>query len=264
MNLKMIDELRVKKPLVHHITNNVTVNECANIILNLGALPVMSYAPEEVAEMVQAAGALVLNIGTLAKEQIESMIIAGKKANELGIPVVLDPVGTGATSMRTKSTVRLMNEINFSAIKGNPAEISIIAGHSAEIKGVESISVSENMNEIAAELAQKTSSVIIVSGAKDILTNGNDTYILCNGHEYMGRLVGTGCMAASVTGAFLALKHDPLESAVCGLASYEIAAEIAAVNSAVKGPGSFKGALMDEAEKLNGETVSRMAKVEKI
>ena len=261
MNLNMIDEVRRKKPLVHHITNYVTVNECANITLNMGALPVMAHAPEEVEEMVSMSGALVLNIGTLSKEQILAMILAGKKAASLDIPVVLDPVGAGATRMRTESCLKIMKELPLSAIKGNAAEISILAGLEAQISGVESIGVALDMKEVAQRLAAEKGYVVAVSGVQDIVTDGKETWLIDNGHSYMGEFVGTGCMAASVLGVFLALKDNPLESAVAGLASFEIAAEIASARNDVQGPGTFYPALMDEARKLTGSVVSSRARI---
>lgn len=264
MNLLMIDDVRNCKPLIHHITNYVTVNECANITLNLGALPVMAHAPEEVAEMVTMAGSLVLNIGTLSKNLIQSMIIAGKKAVSLGIPVVLDPVGAGATKLRTESCLEIMKEVPVAAIKGNAAEISILAGVDAKILGVESMGVSHDMVDVARRFASQRNCVIAVSGASDIVTDGKETYMVDNGHRLMGELVGTGCMAASALGAFLALGEKPVESAAVALISFEIAAELACERADVRGPGSFFPALMDEARMLKGSTVAERSRIRKI
>jgi len=264
MNLLMIDDVRKRKPLVHHITNYVTVNECANITLNLGALPVMAHAPEEVAEMVSVAGALVLNIGTLSKDQVRSMILAGKKAASLGIPVILDPVGAGATELRTDSCHEILKEIPVAAVKGNAAEISILAGADAKILGVESMGVFHDMAEVACRFARERNCVVAVSGADDIVTDGNITYLVGNGHPLMGQFVGTGCMAASALGAFLALGENPVESAAVALASFEIAAELASERPDVRGPGSFYPALMDEARMLKGSTVETRSRIRKI
>lgn len=257
----MIDDVRRKKPLVHHITNYVTVNECANITLNMGALPVMAHAPEEVEEMVSMAGALVLNIGTLSKEQVLAMILAGKKAVSLGIPVILDPVGAGATRMRTESCLKILREVPVTAIKGNAAEISILAGLDAQISGVESIGVTHDMKEVAQRYASERNCVVAVSGVQDIISDGKETWLIDNGHSFMGEFVGTGCMAASVLGIFIALKENPLESAVAGLVSFEIAAEIASERKDVQGPGSFYPALMDEVRRLAGSTVAARSRI---
>lgn len=261
MNYTMIDELRRRKPLVHHITNYVTVSECANITLNMGALPVMACAPEEVEQMVSAAGALVLNIGTLSAEQVRTMILAGQKAASLGIPVILDPVGAGATDMRTEAARRIINKVPLAAIKGNAAEISILAGYHARISGVEALEVAHDMTEVARRFAGETESIVIVTAREDIVTDGNRVCLVENGHSLMGELVGTGCMAASVLGSFMALGHNHLESAAVALASFEIAAEMAAERKDVSGPGTFRAALMDEARRLTGATVAARGRI---
>ncbi|MBS3971189.1 MAG: hydroxyethylthiazole kinase, partial [Clostridia bacterium] len=155
MTNDLLKLVREKKPLVHHITNNVTVNDCANITLNTGGLPVMAYSLDEVHEMVRVAGALVLNIGTLNREQIKAMIKAGKAANEAGVPVIFDPVGVGATTLRTESALEILKEVRVDIIKGNKAEINILAGHGGQIKGVESVGEYNNMEAAAGSLAKK-------------------------------------------------------------------------------------------------------------
>ena len=252
-----LNKLREERPLIHHITNVVTVSECANITLNLGALPVMAYDRDEVAEMVQAAGALVLNIGTLTSEEVDAMIVAGKKANELDIPVIFDPVGVGATELRNQAADRILREIDVSFIKGNEAEINILAGQEGEIKGVESVGNYENMAETAKNFAAKSDSIVIVSGEKDLVTDGSRTFLVSNGHYLMGRVVGTGCMAASVVGSFAGVDGKTIKNALAGMVSFGIVGEIAAENTTVHGPGSYKVALFDAMHGLNEEFIAR-------
>lgn len=246
--------MREKKPLVHHITNMVTVSECANVTLLAGGLPIMAHAPEEVQEMVAHAGALVLNIGTLTPSQVEAMVLAGCRANDLGIPVVLDPVGAGATQLRSHSAKRLLREIRVGIVKGNAAEVAILAGGIAEIKGVESVGVAGDIEELAKALARETGSVVAVTGAVDRVTDGERYMEVHNGHALMGAVVGTGCMTASVIGCFAAVEQDRLKAAVAALATFNVAAELAAeVTSA---PGSFKEKLFDCLWRLDAETLA--------
>ena len=167
-----MEEVREKKPLVHHLTNWVTIYDCANITRTVGALPVMAHAPEEVAQMTGIASALVLNIGTLTKDFIDAMIIAGKAANEKGIPIVLDAVGAGATDLRTEESKRLLEELDINILKGNAGEIGVLAGVEAEVKGVESISVGGDPKEIAASLAKAANATVVITGKDDIAGPG--------------------------------------------------------------------------------------------
>lgn len=263
MNYNLIEKIRKEKPLVHHITNIVTINECANITLCTGALPVMANAPEEVAEMVEHAGALVINIGTLNREQIEAMYIAGTRANELNIPVVIDPVGVGATTLRTNTVINLLSKIKSAVIKGNPAEISILAGEGGIIKGVESVGEYSNIINTAKILAKNYNCTVVVSGKEDVVTNGNQTFLIANGHPLLGQVVGTGCMLASVIASFLGTKEDTLNATIQGLLAFEIAGELAAELDGVRGPGTFKLALLDELKNLKVETIEKRAKVRK-
>ena len=240
--------VREKRPLVHHITNYVTVNDCANITLCAGGSPVMADAPEEVAEMTATAGALVLNIGTLNAVQIASMILAGRMANDHGIPVILDPVGAGATRFRTDTTKRLLEELEITVLKGNAAEIGVVAGVEAVVRGVDSHGVAGDPVMIARGLAKTLGCTVAVSGATDIVTDGKHTLLVENGHPLMGSISGTGCMAASVTGVFCAESESPVTAAAAAFAALGLAGEKAAV--AAHGPLSFKMALFDELANL--------------
>ena len=251
--------LREKRPLVHHITNYVTVNDCANITISTGAAPVMADAPEEVCEMVMYAGALVLNIGTLNKGQIESMILAGGMANDRKIPVVLDPVGAGATRFRTDSAQRLLDELEITILKGNAGEVGILAGAESKVRGVDSHGITGDVVKIARNFAKEAGITVVVSGITDIVTDGKRILLVDNGHPMMGSISGTGCMAASVTGAFAAVSDDPVIASAAALAAFGIAGEKAA--SGARGPYSFKVALFDEMAALEPEDIASGAKI---
>ena len=255
----LFTRVREKRPLVHHITNYVTVNDCANITIAAGAAPVMADAPEEVCEMVAAAGALVLNIGTLNKGQIESMILAGGMANDLRIPVILDPVGAGATRFRTNSAQRLLDELKITILKGNAGEIGILAGAEAHVRGVDSHGVTGDPEKIAQNFAKRAGITVVISGATDIVTDGKRIILVENGHPMLGSISGTGCMVASVTGAFAAVADDPVIASAAALAAFGIAGERAAAGA--RGPYSFKTALFDEMAALKPEDLASGARI---
>ena len=251
--------LREKRPLVHHITNYVTVNDCANITIAVGAAPVMADAPEEVCEMVTFAGALVLNIGTLNRGQIESMILAGGMANDRKIPVILDPVGAGATRFRTDTALRLLDELKITILKGNAGEIGVLAGAEAQVRGVDSFGMTGDPIRIAQHFAKRAGVAVVVSGATDIVTDGKRILLVDNGHPMMGSISGTGCMAASVTGAFAAVSEDPIIASAAALAAFGIAGQRAAAGT--RGPYSFKTALFDKMAALNPEDLASGARI---
>jgi len=260
---EILDKIRNEKPLIHHITNWVTIYDCANITRTIGALPVMAHAVEESAEMVSIASALVLNIGTLTPQLIESMIRAGKAANQKNIPIVLDAVGVGATGLRTDSAREIMRETKVEIIKGNSAEIGILAGANAEVKGVEAMGVEGDLVEIAKTLATKESATVVITGKQDIVSNGTDTYLINNGHEMMGNIVGTGCMAASVIGCFAAVEGNSVFASTAALVCFGIAGELAAKSDRSKGPGTYKETFYDEVYNLNKEKIKSLEKYEK-
>mgnify|MGYP000892174928 FL=1 len=250
---KLLALVRQRQPLVHHITNAVTISECANITLAAGGLPVMANAVEEVEEMVEQAQALVLNIGTLTREQVEAMLLAGKRANALQIPIVLDPVGVGATKMRLDVAKRLLAELKINVIKGNAAEIAILAGGRAKMLGVEAVAVSEDVELLAQNLARQSKAVVAVTGKVDLVTDGNELWEIHNGHVLMAKIVGTGCMTASVMGCFAAICHEYQQAAAAALVVLNVAAELAAERA--KTPAAFKGELFDRLYALAPETV---------
>jgi hydroxyethylthiazole kinase len=254
---RTLRELRARKPLVHQITNYVVMNETANATLALGALPVMAHAPQEVEEMAVAAGALVLNIGTLSEDWVEAMLLAGKAA---ACPIVLDPVGAGATRYRTETAKRLLDELDIAVVRGNAAEIATLAGRDAEIRGVESIGSDGSAEELAREAATALDSITAVTGPIDYVSDGERVIAVSNGQELLGTVSGTGCMATAVTGSFLAVKPGaPLEAAAEALVAFGVAGEDAA--RAAKGPGTFHAGLYDALYNLDPETLDDRARV---
>ncbi|HYZ18147.1 MAG TPA: hydroxyethylthiazole kinase [Gaiellaceae bacterium] len=254
-------ELRQRKPLIHQITNYVVMNETANATLALGALPVMAHAPEEVEEMASVAGALVLNIGTLSQPWIEAMLLAAKAANDAGAPVVLDPVGAGATTFRTETAKRILAEAAIAVVRGNAAEVATLAGREAQIRGVESIGAAESGAELARAAARELGLVAAVTGRVDHVSDGERSVAVANGHELLGTVSGTGCMATAVTGSFLAVAPDrPLEAAAEALVAFGVAGEDAAGEA--RGPGSFHAALYDALYNLDPKSLDERARVE--
>ena len=247
---EVLRRLGDERPLVHHITNYVTVNLVANVTLSTGALPVMAHAREEVEEMSALASALVLNVGTLDLRQIEAMLLAGGKANERGIPVILDPVGAGATSLRTKTAERLLSELEISAVCGNAGEVATLAGLSAEVRGVESLS--GDAKEAAEKAAGSLGVTVAATGETDYVSDGVHTLAVENGHALMGRVVGLGCASTAVVGCFAAagLRGDP-ETVAGALAYFGRAGEIAAEKA--DGPGTFEPRLLDALADLAGD-----------
>lgn len=258
---ELLKRIKDKKPLVHHLTNWVTVYDCANITRAIGALPVMAHAEEEAAEMQSIASALVLNIGTLTNKFISNMILAGKKANELKHPVILDAVGVGATEMRTNKAIEILNNVKVDIIKGNVSEIAKLAGADAKTKGVEAQAINEDPIEVAKKLAKERNATVVITGKEDVITNGIETYIVKNGHEMMSSIVGTGCMATSVIASFAAIDENRPKAAAAALVSFGIAGELAARNA--RGPASFKDAFYDELYNLDEAIVNNMIKIEK-
>jgi len=255
-NLKL---LRERKSLIHNITNLVVMNYTANALLACGASPVMAHAPEEVEEMVSLAGALVLNIGTLTPYWIDSMLKAGKKANKKNIPVILDPVGSGATSLRTSSARRLIDELDISVIRGNASEVLSLAGEGSRTKGVDSIHSVEEAGEAAVILAKELNTVLAITGKIDLVTDGKTVYRIYNGHEMMGMVTGTGCAATVIMAAFLAVDDITLEAAATGLAYFGLAGEMAAEQA--KTPGSYQIALLDALYSIDSDCLKKGAKI---
>jgi hydroxyethylthiazole kinase len=252
-------QLREAKPLVHQITNYVVMNETANATLALGALPVMAHAKEEVEEMAAIAGALVLNIGTLSPHWVDAMLLAGRAANERGIPVVLDPVGVGATRYRTDTARRILDEVRVTVLRGNAGEVATLVGVDAEVRGVESIGAGGDPADLARKAGKSLGLVASVTGPVDHVSDGERVIAVENGHPLLASITGTGCMSSAITGCFLAVNADrPLEAAAEALVAFGVAGEDAAVGA--KGPGSFHVNLYDALAALDPATLDRRAR----
>lgn len=228
------------------------MNDTANVTLHIGASPVMAHAIGEVREMVRYAGALVLNIGTLEPAWIEAMVAAGEEANARGVPVILDPVGVGATALRTDAVEAILAAVRVDVVRGNAAELSAIAGLAAEIRGVDSVSA--DAPEAAARIvARRTGGAAVVSGAIDHIADASRCAAIANGHPLMGAITGSGCMATALVGSFRAVQPNPFLAAAAAMIAFGIAGEIAAERSA--GPGTFRQHLMDAVYGLDGEVI---------
>ncbi len=262
--VQTLEKVREVNPLVHNITNVVVTNFTANGLLALGASPVMAYAKEEVADMAKIAGALVLNIGTLSQEEIEAMIIAGKSANEHGVPIVFDPVGAGATQYRTETSRRIVQELNISVLRGNAAEVANVIGEDWTIKGVDAGEGSGNIVDLAQLAANKLQTTVVITGKDDVITDGETTYVVHNGHPILTKVTGTGCLLSSIIGAFTAVEKNLVLATVSALATYGVTAEIAAKQTAEKGPGSFQIELLNQLMKISSKEIQSYADVEKL
>ncbi|MFA4911680.1 MAG: hydroxyethylthiazole kinase [Desulfobacteria bacterium] len=254
--------IRKRKPLIHNITNYVVMNYTANALLACGASPVMAHAAEEVEEMVSFAGALVLNIGTLSPPWVNAMLKAGKKANALHVPVILDPVGAGATSLRTDSAKRLIEELSIQVIRGNASEILSLGGEKsdARTKGVDSVHSVDQAAETAIALAAELRTTLAITGAVDLITDGKRICRVMNGHEMMSHITGTGCTATAIIGAFLAVEPDSMEAAATGLSYFGLAGEKAAERAF--GPGTFQVSLLDALYEMKEDDLMVGAKIQ--
>lgn len=259
LSLSLVKE---KNPLVHHITNYVTVNDCANIVLAIGGSPVMADDREEAAEMVGFASALVLNIGTLNSRTIESMLIAGLRAKELGVPVILDPVGVGATKLRTNTAETLIRELKPEVIRGNMSEIKVLAGLDVAIKGVDSLADEQDSAVIAKKLASELGSVIAITGKTDVVSDGSQVCLLNNGHRILGDVTGTGCMTTSLVGSFCGATKDYFTGAVAGIISMGLAGELAHASLRHgEGIGTFRARLFDSIYNLTPDILAKEGKI---
>lgn len=268
---KMLENVREKCPLIHNITNYVTVNDCANIVLACGASPIMADDKAEVAEITSVCAGLNINIGTLNSRTIESMHIAGKKANELGHPVVLDPVGAGASSLRTETALGLVREVKLSVIRGNISEIKTIASGSGTTKGVDA-DVADKVTEanladavkFAKAFARETGAVIAITGAIDIVADADRAFCIRNGNAMMSSITGTGCQLSAMTAAFVTANPDNvLEAAVAAVCAMGLAGEIAHDRlGSMDGNSSYRNYIIDAIYNLTPEQLEEGAKYE--
>jgi hydroxyethylthiazole kinase len=255
----LLVRVRERRPLIHHITNVVTVNDVANATVAVGAAPVMAQAIEEVEEIAAASSALVLNIGTLTRQTMDAMLRAGRRANAAGVPVIFDPVGAGATSFRTAEAQRLLGTVRVACCRGNAGEVAALAGRSGTVRGVDVAGDVAGVDDVARELATATRAVVAATGRVDVLSDGVRTVWIENGHPLLSRVSGTGCMATALIAAFCAVEPAVLPAAAAGLVCYEVAAELAADDA--PGPGTFRVRLLDALASLDPATVVRMARV---
>jgi hydroxyethylthiazole kinase len=248
-------KIRENKPLIHNITNFVVMNYTANVLLAMGASPVMAHAENEVEEMVAFAGSLVLNIGTLTDKWVDVMVLAGKRATALGKPIVLDPVGSGATGLRTAAAKRILAETGVSVVRGNASEILSLGVGGGGGKGVDALHAVDDAGEVAKQLARDLRTTVAITGPVDLVTDGARIVRIEGGHSLMPLVTGTGCSATATIGAFLAVDPDAFSAAATGLAFFGIAGEQAGTVSA--GPGTFMINLLDALYSLSPDEVAR-------
>lgn len=269
---KILSAVRENKPLVHFITNYVTVNDCANITLAAGGSPIMADDLREVEQITGHCSALVLNMGTLNERTVQSMLAAGKEANRLGRPVVLDPVGVGASRFRNETAAMLLREVRFDVIRGNISEIGYLAEGIGTTKGVDAnldaLSTEDNLiwhTSLARKVSAQTGAVIVISGPIDIVADSRKAWAVRNGHPMMADITGTGCMSAGVIGCCAGA--NPLEilpSCVCAMSAMGVCGELAyeKLLSVDGGTGSYRVFLMDAMSKLDGAMLTSRSKAE--
>ena len=265
----MLDNVRKNCPLIHNITNYVTVNDCANALLACGGSPIMSDDIEEVEEITSICGGLNINIGTLNQRTIPAMFAAGKKANELGHPVLLDPVGAGASKLRTETALQLMEQVKFTVIRGNISEIKTLAAGSGTTRGVDA-DIADRITEetleqgaaFAKDFAKKTGAVIAITGAIDIVADAEKAYCIFNGDPMMGSITGTGCQLSALTAAYITANPDnPLEAAAAAVCSMGVCGEKALKRlNEYDGNSSYRNYIIDALYNLKGEELEACAK----
>ena len=267
----MLENVRGKSPLVHNITNYVTVNDCANILLACGGSPIMADDITEVEEITAICGGLNINIGTLNERTIASMLAAGKKANACVHPVVLDPVGAGASRLRTQTAYRLLDEVQFTAIRGNISEIKALALGEGTAKGVDADVTDtitddtlDNAIAFAKSFSKKTGAVIAITGAIDIIADSKAAYVIRNGHPMMSRITGTGCMLSAMTAAYLvANPEQPLKAVAAAVCAMGLCGERAHARLGERdGNGTYRNFILDEIYNLSGDELEAGARYE--
>lgn len=268
---EMLENVRKNCPLIHNITNYVTVNDCANMVIACGASPIMADEPEEVEELTTLCSGLNINIGTLNSRTILAMLLAGKQANKVKHPVVLDPVGAGASRLRTKTAMQLLEKVRFSVIRGNISEIKTLALGSGTTKGVDADVADkvteENLDDVIAfakVFAEKIGAVIVITGAIDIVADNHTAYCIRNGHPMMSSVTGTGCQLSALTAAFTAANPDhPLEAAAAAAAVMGYAGEVAHGRlTAMDGNASYRNYIIDAVYHMTPEMLERGANYE--
>nr|WP_328588741.1 hydroxyethylthiazole kinase [Litchfieldia alkalitelluris] len=248
-------------PLVHNITNVVVTNFTANGLYAIGASPVMAYAKEEVGDMASISQALVLNIGTLTSTEVEAMFIAGESANKHGVPIILDPVGVGATPYRTQTAKELLNRLSIQVVRGNAAEIANLIDEQVQMHGVDSKVEINNLADLAKKAANKLNTIIVMTGKTDLITNGEILFEVRNGHPMLTKVTGTGCLLSSVVAAFCSQSDDKTTACAAAVSFYGIAAEKAIEVNQSKGPGHFQMNFIDQLYNITDETIVNNIKI---
>lgn len=269
---EIFENVKNTTPLIHCITNYVTVNDCANVLIACGGAPIMADDADEVEEMTSICGGLVINIGTLNQNTIHSMFLAGKRSNVLGHPVVLDPVGAGASKLRTDTANKLLDEVKFTVIRGNISEIKTLAIGSGTTKGVDADVADmvtdetlDNVIAFAKEFSKKTGAVIAITGAIDLVADENMSYVIRNGHHMMSRITGSGCMLTAMTAAYVAANpHNAIEATAASICAMGLCGELAFARCKTIGGGnsSYRNYLIDEIYNLDGDSLMKGAKYE--
>lgn len=255
----LLSSLRDRAPLIHNITNYVVMNVTANALLSIGASPVMAHAEEEAEAMAGLADALVLNIGTLSRHWTRAMLLAGRAARARGIPIALDPVGAGATRLRTATALHLLRETRPAILRANASELLALCGAEGATRGVDSSRPVSSARGAADDLARRTGTAVAVTGAEDYVTDGRRRARIGNGHPLMGRVTGSGCAATALVAAFCAVAPDPWTGATAALAVYGLAGERAAAGN--PGPGTFQVRLLDALDAIRPEDVEAGARI---
>lgn len=256
----LIEKVKEVNSLVLHYTNNVTITDCANTTLAIGASPLMSFSYEEVEDIVKASNSVVINIGTMNSELLDLFVLAGKTANRYNKPVILDPVGVFATKTRTEFTNKLLNEVKFDVIRGNISEIKFLNGLNVKGKGVDSFDDGADSSEIVMEVAKKLECVVVASGKTDLISDGNVIYKIQNGSPKLKFITGTGCMSTSLIASFMPCTDKIIESAVMGTLAMSLSGELADKENPPI--GTYKTLLFDNLFSLNKDTLNKYAKVE--
>ncbi|MBR6558204.1 MAG: hydroxyethylthiazole kinase [Clostridia bacterium] len=267
----ILENVRKKCPLIHNITNYVTVNDCANIVIACGASPIMADDKDEVTDITALCDGLNINIGTLNNGTVASMLIAGKKATELNHPVVLDPVGAGASKLRTDTAMKLLKEIKLTVIRGNISEIKALASGKGTTKGVDADTADkineDNLDDVIAfakAFAEDTRAIIAITGAIDIVADGKKAFCIRNGHPMMSSVTGTGCQLSAMTAAFVTANPDhPLEAAAAAVSAMGYAGEIAYNRLTEKdGNSTYRNYIIDAIYNMTPEMLEKGAKYE--
>lgn len=268
---EMLEQVRAQVPLIHNITNYVTVNDCANMVLACGGSPIMADDPEEVEDVQTLCHGLNLNIGTLNTRTIPSMFLAGQRANALGHPVTLDPVGAGASQLRTKTAQELLQKIHFTAIRGNISEMKTLAGLDSSTQGVDA-AVADAVTEetldsviaFAKRLSAETGAVIAITGRVDIVADRTQAFVIYNGRPEMGKITGTGCMLTAMTAAYVTANPEhPLTAAAAAVCAMGVCGEIAFARlQEGEGNATYRNRILDAVCHLDGKTLEQYARYE--